>query len=121
MSTIVTDAPGLADLARAIEARDAAAQKALYADDAVLTTIDAEHGPSNPDVARGKDAIGAQLADVCSRDMTHEVAFFVHGGDRAAIAVNCRYPDGTRVVCQATLTLRDGKIAEQVTLQAWDS
>jgi ketosteroid isomerase-like protein len=121
MSTIATDAPGLTGLGRAIEERDAAAQAALYADDAVLSTIDAGHGPSAPDVVRGRDAIAAALSEVCARDMTHEVDFFVHAGDRAALGVNCRYPDGTRVICHAALTLRDGKIVEQTTVQAWDS
>ena len=51
MSSPATTPAGLADLPRAIQERDAAAQAALYADDAVLTTIDAEHGPSNPLVA----------------------------------------------------------------------
>ena len=35
-------------LTRAIEGRDAAAQTVFYADDAVLTTIDSQHGPSAP-------------------------------------------------------------------------
>jgi ketosteroid isomerase-like protein len=121
MSTIVTDAPGLTDLGRAVEERDAAAQAALYADDAVLTTIDADHGPSNPLVLRGRSAIADSIAEVCARDMTHELAFFVHDGDRASLGVACRYPDGTRVHCLAAMTLRDGKIVEQTTLQAWDS
>ena len=53
--------------------------------------------------------------------MTHEVSFFVRDGDRATVGVDCRYPDGTRVSCLGAMTLRDGKIVEQTTLQAWDS
>jgi ketosteroid isomerase-like protein len=121
MSTIATDAPGLADLRRAIEERDAAAQASLFAEDGVLTTVDAEHGPSEPAVQRGRSAIAESLAEVCARDMTHEVTFFVHAGDRAAVGVACRYPDGTRVQCLGAITLRDGKIVDQTTLQAWDS
>jgi hypothetical protein len=45
----------------------------------------------------------------------------VQAGDRAAIAVGCRYADGVRVHCMATLALRDGLIAEQTTVQAWDA
>ena len=52
--------------------------------------------------------------------MTHEVTFFLHAGDEGSVAVACRYPDGTRVQCIATLRLRDGRIAEQTTVQAWD-
>ena len=81
-------------LSRAIEGRDAAAQTAFYADDAVLTTIDSQHGPSDPAVLRGRDEIGAGLAEVCARDMTHTVVFALGDGERAAVAVDCRYPDG---------------------------
>ena len=116
-----TTAPALADLPRAIRERDAGAQAALYADDAVLTTIDAEHGPSNPLVLRGRAAIAEALADVCARDMTHDVTFFVHDAELASVGVACRYADGLRVHCLATMRLRDGLIAEQTTVQAWDS
>ena len=119
--SIATETSGLAGLPRAIEERDAAAQAALYADDAVLTTIDGEHGPSNPSVQRGRQEIAAALADVCARDMTHEVTFFVDDGERASVGVVCRYPDGARVQCLGALRLRDGRIAEQTTVQAWDS
>jgi hypothetical protein len=121
MSSPATTTPALADLPRAIQERDAAAQAALFADDAVLTTIDAEPGPSNPLVARGREAIADSLAEVCARDMTHEVTFFVNDGEQASIGVSCRYPDGVRVQCLGAMRLRDGKIAEQTTLQAWDS
>ena len=120
MSTIVAGSQSLADLPRAIEQRDAAAQAALYADDAVLTVIDAEHGPSRPDERRGRSAIAEFLAALCARDMTHEVTFFVHAGEHASVGVACRYPDGMRVQCLGAMTLRDGRIVEQTTIQAWD-
>ena len=121
MSTATTPAFDLDGLCRAIEARDAAAQAAAYAPGAVLTTIDATTGPSAPSVLRGRDAIRAMLGEVCARDMTHEVVFSVGSGDRAALAVACRYADGMRVHCSATLELRDGLIAAQTTTQAWDA
>jgi ketosteroid isomerase-like protein len=121
MSSPATTAPSLADLPRAIQERDAAAQAALFADDAVLTTIDAEHGPSDPAVLHGRSAIAEWLAEICARDMTHEVTFFVHDGDDASVGVACRYPDGVRVHCLGAMRLRDGRIVEQTTVQAWDS
>ena len=121
MSATTTPLFDIQALARAIERRDADGQAELYAPDAVLTTIDATTGPSNPAVLRGREAIGASLADVCSRDMTHEVRFAVQSGERAAISVECRYADGVRVHCMATFQLRDGVIAEQTTVQAWDA
>ena len=121
MSATTTPLFDIQELARAIERRDADGQAELYAPDAVLTTIDATTGPSHPAVLRGREAIGASLADVCSRDMTHEVRFAVQSGERAAISVGCRYADGVRVHCMATCQLRDGRIAEQTTVQAWDA
>ena len=121
MSATTTPLFDLDGLARAIEARDAAGQAAYYAPDAVLTAIDATTGPSNPSVLRGREAIGASLDDVCSRDMTHEVRFAVQSGDKGAISVGCRYADGLRVHCMATFQVRDGLIAEQTTVQAWDA
>jgi hypothetical protein len=42
-------------------------------------------------------------------------------GDRgAAFTEACRYADGTNVLCAAVLELRDGQIARQVGVQAWD-
>ena len=121
MSATTTPLFEIQELARAIERRDAAGQAELYAPDAVLTTIDATTGPSNPAVLRGREAPIASLADVCSRDLTHEVRFAVQSGERAAISVECRYADGVRVHCMATFQLRDGVIAEQTTVQAWDA
>jgi ketosteroid isomerase-like protein len=116
-----TAVPTIADLPRALEERDAATQATLFADDAVLTTIDAQHGPSDPLVQRGRAEIAAALVDICARDMTHQVTHFLHQGDRASVGVACRYPDGVRVQCLAEMKLRDGKIVEQTTVQAWDS
>jgi ketosteroid isomerase-like protein len=110
----------LSAFTRATEARDAAGQLAAYADDAELRTVDAAHGPSEPDVRRGRDAIGALLEDVCGRPMTHRVTDAVQEGDRVAFQVACRYDDGTRVLASTVARLRDGRIAEQTTVQAWD-
>jgi ketosteroid isomerase-like protein len=70
-----TTDPGLdlAALRRAVEERDAAAQAANYAQDAVIEAVDHEHPPSRPRVISGRDAIAAHYAEVCARDMTHRV------------------------------------------------
>jgi ketosteroid isomerase-like protein len=107
-------------LRRAIESRDAAAQVAMYADDAEIVTVDKEHPPSSPQHVRGIDAIRAQIEDVCARDMTHELTRTVSGPEGAAFVLKCRYPDGTRVFCATLLELRDGKIVRQEGAQAWD-
>jgi hypothetical protein len=53
--------------------------------------------------------------------MTHRVTDAVQDGDRVAFQVACRYDDGTRVLASTVARLRDGRIAEQTTVQAWDA
>jgi len=107
-------------LKRSIEERDASTQVALFADDATVEVVDKENPPSRPFVLDGRDAIRAYLEDVMSRDMTHSVSGLVVEGDRASYTIDCRYPDGSKVLCLATLELRDGRIVRQRGIQAWD-
>ena len=72
-------------------------------------------------MVRGREAIGAMLNDVASRPMTHEVVDAMQAGDRVAIQLACRYDDGTRVLASGVAHLRDGRIAEQTIVQAWDA
>jgi hypothetical protein len=37
-----------------------------------------------------------------------------------AYSESCQYRDGTRVLSESMITLRDGKISEQITIEAWD-
>jgi len=107
-------------LRRAIESRDAAAQAAMFADDAEMVVVDKDHPPSDPQRLVGIDAIRAAIEDVCARDMTHEVTRAIATPEGAAYALQCRYPDGTRVSCAALLETRGGKIVRQEGVQAWD-
>jgi hypothetical protein len=52
--------------------------------------------------------------------MTHRLDQCIVQGDRAAYSESCEYADGVRVLAESMVTLRDGKIAEQITIQAWD-
>jgi len=110
----------ISSLRQAIEGRDGATLAGFYADDAVLQIVDQEHPPSKPLEIKGHDAIAAYFDDVCGRAMTHNVEFGITEGDRLAFTQACTYPDGNRVFCSATLELRQGKIARQVAVQAWD-
>lgn len=107
-------------LRRGIEGDSADALLALYADDARVRVVDHVSPPSSPRVLRGRDEIGALLADVYSRDMTHTLEGCVVDGDRAAFSESCRYADGTRVLSESMITLEDGRIREQIMIQAWD-
>lgn len=104
----------------AIESRDGRMLASFYADDAIVCVIDRNNPPSRPREVRGKSAITVFWDDICSRAMTHDVAFSVAEGDRLAFSQACTYPDGAKVFCLAMLELRGGKIAKQTLVQAWD-
>jgi len=118
--TTITPTFDVAALRRGIEGRDAAALAELYADDATIERVDAEHPPSAPARLTGRDEIRAALADVYARDMTHHLDLVAAGPDALGYTVRCRYGDGTQVVCSAVAELRDGRIVREVGVQAWD-
>lgn len=108
------------ELRRASEQGDAEALISLYADDAELRIVNKNTPPSLPCLLRGREAIADYLRDVCGREMIHRIEGEVIGEDRAAFREACEYPDGTRVLAATTLELRDGRIARQVSVEAWD-
>lgn len=105
---------------RAIERRDAGALASLYAEDAELRVINRDATPSSPFALRGREAISEYLRDVCGREVTHRVEREVLGEERVAFNQACRYPDGSRVLCAATLEIKGGRIVRQVNVEAWD-
>ena len=121
MSTYATHEFDLEELRRRIEARDAAAQLDMFADDAEVVIVDATHPPSTPQRMAGRDAIKAYLDDLCARDMTHKVQHAMAADDHAAFMVACRYADDTRVQCATLLDVHDGHITRQEVVQAWDA
>ena len=119
--TIPSQTIFVAELKRAIECRDAKALTALYADDALLQSIDHDNPPSRPRVLEGRHAIAAYYDDVCGRAVSHHVDSAVTNGEALSFTQTCTYPDGAKVFCAAMLELKDGKIARQTVVQAWDS
>lgn len=109
------------ELQRAIETRDTQTLAGFYADNAVLQVIDRDNPPSNPREVKGRDAITAYYADLCGQDMTHHIDNAVASDARLAFTQTCRYPEGARVFCASMLELAEGKIARQVSIQAWDA
>ncbi len=105
---------------RGIEGRDADLLIGLYADDAELRIVNKITPPSSPRELHGKEEITEYLRDVCGRAMTHHIENEVIGGERVAFNEACEYPDGTRVLSATTLEVRDGKVARQVSVEAWD-
>jgi regulator of extracellular matrix RemA (YlzA/DUF370 family) len=113
--------PTVDGLRKAVENRDAAGLKALYADDAVLTIIDSDNPPSKPRIITGAKEIGAFLDDVYGRDMQHSIEIGVIDGNKLAFVEGCLYGDGTRVIASNTAELGPRGIVRQTTVQAWDS
>lgn len=120
MPTMTANAVTGATLKRAIETRDAAALSSFYADDASLHVVDRNNPPSRPRIVHGRPAIATFFDDICSRAMNHEVRSCVTEGNRLAFTQACAYPDGTKVLCQAMIELKAGKIVQQTIVQAWD-
>ncbi|MEZ7002587.1 nuclear transport factor 2 family protein [Streptomyces sp. AD55] len=120
MGTATTPGFDTEALRRGIEEGDPQTLVSLYTDDARIRVVDRHTQPSHPKVVYGRDEIAAMLEDVYSRDMTHTVEECVVQGDRVAFCEACAYPDGVRVLAESMLSLRDGKIAEQTMIQAWD-
>ena len=110
----------VADLKRAIEGRDAKVLASFYDDNAILRIIDHDNSPSKPRELKGKAAIAAYYDDVCGRAMSHRIESGVTDGNQLAFTQVCAYPEGGKVLCITMLELKDGKIARQTAVQAWD-
>ncbi|MFD8755828.1 nuclear transport factor 2 family protein [Kitasatospora sp. NPDC059577] len=107
-------------LREGIERCDAEALLALYAEDAELRMVDRKTQPSHPLVMHGREEIGAMLGDIYGREMTHKLEQVVVQDDHVAFLESCRYPDGVRVLMASMADLRDGRIVDQTSIQAWD-
>jgi hypothetical protein len=105
---------------KAIESRDCRMLASFYGADAVLRVIDRNNPPSRPREVHGRSAIATFWDDICSRAMTHRVDVTIAEGDHLAFTQYCAYPDGIKVFCAALVDLKDGKIARQTVVQAWD-
>ncbi|MBL1084377.1 nuclear transport factor 2 family protein [Streptomyces actinomycinicus] len=120
MGTATGSVFGTETLRRAIEGNTGNNLLSLYADDAEIRIVDHDNQPSHPTVLRGRGKIAELLDDIYRRDMTHKLEQCVVQGDRAAYSESCEYADGTRVLAESMVRLRDGKIVDQLIIQAWD-
>jgi hypothetical protein len=89
-------------------------------DDIEFVEIDQKTPPAAPAVHRGRVALIAMAEELERRGIRMEVRDGFMTDERGAVSVTCTYPDGRRVVENALLTLRDGKIARWDGVQAWD-
>src|SRR4051794_26808968 len=91
MTTIPTSTFDAATLRRAYSGHDVEALLGLYAEDATVEIVDAQHAPSDPIRLNGRDAIRELHSDVLSRDMTHAVDIVAVSGDSAGYVLRCAY------------------------------
>jgi hypothetical protein len=107
-------------LRTALEQRNANLATSFYADDAEIDVVDRLHPPASPLRVRGKQAIADFYADICSRDVTHQVENALVDENHAAFTEDCKYADGKRVLCANFLNTQDGVIVRQTEVLAWD-
>jgi len=119
MNVKTNDVTGPA-IKEAIEGRNGRMLSGFYRDDARVTIVDRNNPPSQPREITGKAAIVTFWDDICSRAITHLVDTSIENGNQIAFTQACTYPDGAKVFCIAICDLKDGKIAHQRVVQAWD-
>jgi ketosteroid isomerase-like protein len=121
MTTIPTATFDVSALRTAFANRDAGALLSLYSEDATVELIDSMRTPSDPRRLAGREQLRAHFEDVFSRDMTHAVDIAVASEDALGYSLRCTYAGGMKVVCVSSAELRDGRIAREVGVQAWDA
>ncbi len=110
----------LEELRRGYEEWDIEALLALYADEVELVQIDRDNPPSSPRVRHGKDVLKGMLEHCAGAGVKATVENTVADEDRAAATVTCEFPGGRKVVANAVLELRDGRIVRERDVLAGD-
>jgi len=101
--------------------RDVPAWLAHFADGAEWIEHRPSDGPRAPERIRGRAAIARYLEEIAAEDLRLTVEDEVIGDDRIAFRIVCDLADGRRMVEHAIATIRDGRIARMVEIEAWDA
>ena len=105
---------------RACESQDIEAWAAFYAEDAEWIAYRHDAPPSAPSRVAGTQQIGDFLRRVQATKVRLSIGNEVLGATRAAFCVTCTLPSGERVIENVIVHHRNGKIARQVDVEAWD-
>ncbi len=105
----------------AIERCDPDLVLGFYDEDAKLSIVNAGAQQASPFELRGKVEIAKHLRAIFSPKTSHCVEREVIGEEQVMFREACEYPDGSRVLVETTLTVRDGKIVRQVDVVARDT
>jgi hypothetical protein len=120
MTTEAAATDAFAALRDALVTHDEAALQSVYADDAVITSYSERNRPSSASTLSGRGEIDAWIHDVMARNLEHQVSDELVSGDRFAFIETCVYPTGEVVIGTHVCEVRDGRIAHQVGVEAWD-
>ena len=101
-------------LRHAIERCDPDLILGFYAEEAILSIVNAQAQRIIPFELCGKAEIAKHLRAAFGQETSHRVVGEVVGENRVTFREVCEYPDGGRVVVETTLEVRDGKIVRQV-------
>jgi ketosteroid isomerase-like protein len=105
---------------RGYEEWDIDALLTLYADEVELIQIDRDNPPSSPRVRHGKEVFRGMFEHCAAAGVKATVENAVAAEDRAAATVTCEFPGGRKVVANAILELRDGRVVRERDVQAGD-
>ena len=105
---------------RACEKQDVEAWASFYAKDAEWIAYRHDAPPRSPRRVAGVREIGEFLRRVRATRVRLSIGDEVLGLTRAAFCVTCTLPNGNRVIENVIIHHRDGKIARQVDVEAWD-
>jgi SnoaL-like protein len=98
-----------------IERCDPGPMLGFYADDVELSIVDVRAPrAAYPFELRGKAEVAKHLHAVYGQKASHRVERVIVVEGRATFREVCEYPDGSRVLVETTLEVRDGKIVRQV-------
>jgi ketosteroid isomerase-like protein len=105
---------------RSYERWDVEELLSFYADDVEQIQMDDATPPSAPGVYKGKERLEQMFRQCKTHGVKATVENTIVGEDRAAATVTCEFPTGRRVVANAILDLRDGRIVRELLTGARD-
>lgn len=108
------------DFRKAVESSDLEKLASFFADDAEYELIDRRHPPKQSLKVHGRSGIAKELMSRESDGLRHKVDHLIQHGDSVAYRETCTYPNGDTVSLMSMMTLQNGKIARDVTMQEWD-
>jgi hypothetical protein len=86
----------------------------FYAGDRELSVVAADVPPTSFFELSGKSEVAKHLHAVYGQRASHRVERVVVDEGRVKFREACEYPDGSRVLVETTLEVRDGKVVRQV-------